>query len=481
MTDHPHRIALIGAGPRGTSVLERLISHHRAHPEPPPLAVEVIDPFEPGSGHVWRRNQSRRFLMNTPALYPTVMPGDDWPVPSVLAVGFDDWRRLVRRGGGRATPGPGVGPDADDVAEAMSLGRADFPSRALYGAYLRWTFARLLEEAGDSIDITVHRAEAVRLTPAHGRDDRRTPAADGGAGRWTVHLSTGVELAVESAVLALGHLPAELREDQQDFVLAAESYGVRYWPPNIPADVEWDEVPEGEPILVRGLGLNFFDTMIALTEGRGGRFVETGAGAGAALRYERSGREPLLYAASRRGTPYRAKAALNSYIPAGVRLRFCTDEKIHARTTPEFRLGFNHDIWPLLRRDVLWTYYRTLARTSEESFRGHWASGSGRTAVDDFLVELDAVLRIDTDDLAEPWEQRAERLVSAVVVPQARLRLDRLAKPFEGRRFDSQAEFDAAVIDYLRDDAAGRAARDAAVLINTLPSCRQPRPGSSTR
>ena len=66
------------------------------------------------------------------------------------------------------------------------------------------------------------------------------------------------------------------------------------------------------------MGLNFFDAMGQLTEGRGGKFID----AGHRLDYLPSGQEPLIIAASRRGTPYRTKAALDGYYPASVRLRY---------------------------------------------------------------------------------------------------------------------------------------------------------------
>src|SRR6185436_16402200 len=69
------------------------------------------------------------------------------------------------------------------------------------------------------------------------------------------------------------------------------------------ADLDLSPIAPDEPVLLRGLGLNFFDHMALLTQGRGGRF----SGEGASLRYHPSGREPRLYAGSRRGVPYQAR------------------------------------------------------------------------------------------------------------------------------------------------------------------------------
>ena len=63
MTARPIRVGIVGAGPRGLSVLERLC----ANASPAGLQVHVVDPYPPGAGRVWRTEQSRHLLMNTVA------------------------------------------------------------------------------------------------------------------------------------------------------------------------------------------------------------------------------------------------------------------------------------------------------------------------------------------------------------------------------------------------------------------------------
>ena len=73
-TDHaPVSVALVGAGPRGTSVLERLCaSAPELLPPGAHLTVHVIDPSPPGPGRVWRPTQSPDLLMNTVASQVTL-------------------------------------------------------------------------------------------------------------------------------------------------------------------------------------------------------------------------------------------------------------------------------------------------------------------------------------------------------------------------------------------------------------------------
>jgi uncharacterized NAD(P)/FAD-binding protein YdhS len=123
------RTAIIGAGPRGTSVLERLLAHRAAQPGSAALHIDVIDPYPAGPGHVWQPDQSRLFLMNTQSFYPTVIPEDPALAPPVAGTSFNTWR--VRQ---QQHPLPSLA--ADERSELAVLGSGDFPSRALYGRYL---------------------------------------------------------------------------------------------------------------------------------------------------------------------------------------------------------------------------------------------------------------------------------------------------------------------------------------------------------
>ncbi|TLM81218.1 FAD/NAD(P)-binding protein [Pseudarthrobacter sp. NamE2] len=416
------RAAIIGAGPRGTSVLERLLAHAAARNSSAGRAlrlhIDVVDPYPAGPGHVWQPGQSRLYLMNTQSFYPTLVPQDP-SLPAPLAgTSFDQWR--VRQ---LHHPLPSL--SEDERAELAVLGPNDFPSRALYGRYLRSTLEEVLAKAPDGVTIDFHETSAVSVRPA-------------GDGMYDVGLATGGLLRTGSVVLALGHIPSRLNPEQRELQAAAEQLGLLYLPPAVPADVDWSRVPAGEPVLVRGMGLNFFDTVVALTEGRGGKFVPNGG----RLEYEPSGQEPLIIAASRRGTPYRAKAATEGYYPASVSLRYLTEDALDRFRTAGIKPGFDHDLWPLLQRDTLWAYYSTLVRSQPGAVPDRAA----------FLAALEEGLHPHTHS-AGNWEDSVESVLAIHVGPRHRLDLAGLATPLAGRSFASRAEHDAAVVEYLLDDA----------------------------
>lgn len=434
------RIVIIGAGPRGLSTVERLAAH-AANRSGKNLEVHLVDPFPPGPGHVWRTDQSRLFLMNTPSFFPTVVPADatiasaptdgscPHPVPAVRGLTFESWRQRICKD----ESFPLIGLSDEDLDEVRRLGREGFPSRKLYGVYLSDVFARLRAELPKTMNITYHPQEAVRI--GHGEHNTGRP--------YLVELGDGVVLSAHAVVLAMGHTDAKLRDDQQDLVEFAASRRLHYWPPAIPADVRWSSLPQAETVLVRGMGLNFHDVLAQLTEGRGGTFEADGAQPHR-LKYRPSGREPKIWAGSRRGTPYRAKAVLDSYYPKSTENRFFTRaavDRTRQRARSEGRdVDFEIDYWPLIRRDAQWNYYKTLVRVSPEAVEGD---------PEEFLVQVDAVL---SDVEHSTWWNRLDRLVSERVDPHLVLTPERLSRPFEGQSFDSHEEYAAAVVHFLDRD-----------------------------
>lgn len=416
-----NRVALVGAGPRGTSVLERLLANWAAkRAEGATLQVHVVDPYPAGSGHVWQPEQSRLYLMNTQSFYPTLIPEDSGLAAPLAGGSFDQWREARRR--------DGAGLNDAEKAELATLESHDFPSRALYGRYLRQTLAGLLERKPDGVEVTFHETLAVAARPVDGMFD--------------VELADGGTLTVDSVVLALGHIESRLNPEQKSFKRAAEELGLLYFPPAPPADVDWQVVPDNEPVLVRGMGLNFFDVMGQLTEGRGGKFLEAGAPGAGVLEYRASGREPRIIAASRRGTPYRAKAGLEGYYPRSITMRYLTEDAVDRFRAAGIQPGFDHDLWPLLHRDALWAYYSTLARSQPAAIKDPAQ----------FLADLEDALQPHAHTTAN-WESDVEVLVEKHVAASRRLNLRGLAAPLAGRTFASRRDLDAAITAYLDDDA----------------------------
>ena len=410
-------VALVGAGPRGTSVLERLCASAPELLAPGVrLTVHVVDPAPPGPGRVWRTAQSAELLMNTVASQVTLFTDD-----SVDCAG------PVR-------PGPSLHEWAGG-----ELGPDEYPTRAHYGRYLEWVFTRTVGEAPPAVRVETHTARALRL------DD----GPDGPDGRQTLTLDNGrVLTGLAAVVLAQGHLPVAADAAQRRLTAYAERHGLVHIPPANPADVDLSRIQPREPVLLRGLGLNFFDHTALLTTGRGGRFVPDGVG----LRYIPSGREPRLYAGSRRGVPYQARGD-NAKGPYGRHLPHVLGDEAIAGFRKRADSGeapdFLAEIWPLVAKEVETVYYEAYCEALVEAEASGVPESSG-------VSELSRAREFRDRFLAAPYRSAQETAVlDEFGVPEAdRWSWDRVSRPYAGRAFSGPDAWRDWLLVHLRQDAA---------------------------
>lgn len=381
----------MGMGPRGLSVLERLCANAAADPAGGPVTVHVVDPAPAGAGRVWRTDQSAHLLMNTVAEQITVFTDAEVSCAGPVVPGPDlyAWAASLAADPGDRPP--------DVLAEARELRPGSYPSRALYGHYLRWAFRWVVRTAPARVSVRVHRDTATALD-----------AGDAGDGHDVLRLASGTRLRLDAVVLAQGHVPG---------VRAPQGPGPRRIPPGNPADTGLGAIAPGEPVALRGLGLAFFDYLALFTRGRGGRFDERPDGT---LAYRASGREPRLYAGSRRGLPYQARGE-NQKGPGGrhrpVLLTPRTIDALRARAA-DGGLSFRRDVWPLIACEVELVYYKALLRrlgATEESraafLHGYLAAPAGGWAQERLLDRygIAAGDRWDWDSLTAPHPPEALR------------------------------------------------------------------------
>jgi hypothetical protein len=411
-------VCIVGAGPRGMSVLERLCANARRLPPDAAVTIHVVDPHPPGPGQVWRTAQSDLLLMNTVSSQVTLFTDDSVEMDGELEPGpsLYEWARFL------VLMQPADSADERTMAEARQLGPDTYPTRAFYGRYLAWAFARVVRTAPAQVTVVVHGSRAVAI------DD-----VDGDRTRQRVRLEDGTVLSdLRHVVISLGHVPITAGPEEAGLAAFAEANGLTYVPPGNPADTDLAAVPPGSAVALRGLGLNFFDHMALLTVGRGGTF-ERRAGR---LVYRPSGREPHLFAGSRRGVPYHARGE-NEKGPYGrhdpVVLTPTVVDALRARAALGGGLDFRRDVWPLVAKEVETVYYATILR------------GRGCSCDAD---------RFRADYLKHPWSSpgEAEVLADYGLADDDRWDWHRLAFPQAGRTFDTPGEWRAWLLGYLRLD-----------------------------
>ncbi|WP_157252759.1 FAD/NAD(P)-binding protein [Nonomuraea typhae] len=353
----PASIVIVGAGPTGTCVAERLCANARHR-----LDLHVVDPYEPGAGRVWRSGQPELLRTNTPADTVTL---------------YTDASVRCR---GPIRPGPTLG-------EWLG-GEGGFVPRAVQGEYLAHAFRHVVRTAGPAVQVHHHRAQAIDLR-------------DGPGGRQHVELSGGRRLEADAVLLTQGHTPVVPEDDAPHHLQAGYA-----------DDLPLDLIEPGEPVIVRGLGLTFFDVVTLLTSGRGGRFD---AGPDGRLVYLPSGHEPALFAGSRRGVPHHAQFG---YSWEGVRV----PPPPHSSAVKDLALAYYHGLFDSGRLRMAWELFESR------------------------VVEL-------------AWGSRemAALIEDAVPSPADRLDVDRLIAPLAGVGGWHPGELRTWMISRLRSDLARRA------------------------
>jgi uncharacterized NAD(P)/FAD-binding protein YdhS len=428
-----HHLAVVGLGPRGLSVVERLCANAPSFlGDGDMLTVHIVDPQVRDGGRVWRSTQDGVLQMNTVTSQVTMFLDEsvDCAGPVVPGPSLYEWAQSVVLAGAL--------PDLPDSvrAEAARLGPDSYPSRAFYGRYLQWTLHRLMATAGPAIEFSLH--------PSAAEDLRDEPD-----GTQRLVLGNGEAIGgLHAVVLALGHLPHELSESESALRRFADRHRLRYVPPGNPADVSTEDIRPGEWVIVRGMGLNFFDFMALLTIGRGGRFVREPDGR---LRYLPSGREPRLVTGSRRGVPYHARGENQKGAYGRHQPRYLTPEviqRLRARADRGAPPDFRSNVWPLIDREVRTVYYEVLVRERH---------GADRAAelLDAFLAagDTDTVLVGDPLAIEESPDQRRV-LDEYGIEPTERWDWRRIATPYHPGDLVSTRHYLAWLRSYVDIDVA---------------------------
>ena len=310
-------VAVVGAGPRGTAIIERLVAASTTPEWQGRLTVHLIDPHVGRGGSVWRHDQSAVLLMNTTTCQTTMYPDESChPVlPNLRTETL-----------------------ADHLA-AEGLAPADFAPRAAHGRYL----ARVLEAAEADADperlrIVQHRAEVIDVTGGPDEPQR-------------VRLSDGRVLTADALALALGHLSAALGPRSQQLADAADHHGLLHIGPANPLEIDYSALLGREAIAVQGMGLNFYDALGMLTEAAGGCF-DADPSAPSGLRYRPGGGEPRLIVGSRSGLVYRPKPDLRPELPAPYTPQVLTGERVLELAVRPAGVDHEREVMPLMLAEL---------------------------------------------------------------------------------------------------------------------------------
>ena len=280
----PYVIAIIGAGLYGLSTLERIVANVPEYAAEREFHIHLIDPYLDRGSRTWLTDQPAELWMNSHAGEMTLFTDDSSNCAGPVRKGptLHEWA---------AASGEVLSTDEtlDRLVDAFSPHR--YASRSLMGKYLGWFLGHVSENAPDNVRIHRHGKLAVDVT-AHSGALRESESV------WLAGES--VPLACDRVVLAQGRPPVLPTPKQRELKKVLASYGGSYGPPGQASLAKAVHIRAGDSVLLRGLGLTFYDYLQLFTTVRGGKFRRTDDDS---LVYEPSGEEPRIFATSRTGVP----------------------------------------------------------------------------------------------------------------------------------------------------------------------------------
>ncbi|MFP5390353.1 MAG: FAD/NAD(P)-binding protein [Gammaproteobacteria bacterium] len=333
-----YSVTLIGMGPRGLSVFERLAAHARA--SLCPIDLILIEPGPCGPG-VHAARQPQHLVMDTPAGQVTVFPvaGTLDPAPACVTPTLAEWARAqgLRR----------YGAEVHRAGEGgAAIGDDDYLPRQLLGRYLAWAYGAIAASLPPTVRLEHLRHRAVDMV--------RQP--DGG---FVVELDSGFCVASDFVFLATGPSCRQLTDEEAQLRKFAQDHSrcnsrLRYLRHVYPLE-QLGAISQQAEVAIGGMGAVAHDVLAELTVGRGGRFEQVGE----QLRYVASSQEPRMTLFSRTGLAPCARACAT---PAPVTFHFFTAEALRdlraraRRERGDSQLDFERQLLPLLLQDMAYAF-----------------------------------------------------------------------------------------------------------------------------
>ncbi len=400
------QVGIIGAGPRGLTVLERIVANERSH-QSAPIEILLFDPNDPGVG-CHDPEQSEFLLVNTVAGQITQF-SDSSVVgagPVMEGPSFYQWLRDE----------PRIRPAVAGASTTMSAD-AYYP-RGLFGRYLHWVFHYLCALAPAHVKIRFVRACVTRAERA----------ADG---TWLLATKDGA-FRVNYLFLTTGHTkPASSTRGAAapSRQAPAPRHATKLVHDPYPVQQKLSFITPDMTVAIEGMGLTACDVLAELTVGRGGKFVPSSTAG--EKKYIRSGNEPRIVAFSRSGLPLTARGANQKGVSIQHRPRFLLAPKLRELRATR-KLDFIHDVLPLLLADMQYAYYEALLRERRDPVAAMLFCNQ--------FVCADAAQR--------------DALVAKYIPAKDRFCWDRLVAPVPATALATRAGFQAWLMAHLRQDLA---------------------------
>lgn len=334
---------VVGGGPRGLALIERLISKYNFGDKK--ISIHWFDDALHGPGRIWNPYKPTYFLMNTVCSQLSAFPDESTGFNDGYISGPTMYAWLTSNSSLHWLTG-----DEELLRQRENIFENSYPSRSLYGAYLSWAAEKIISTKSDNISLVII-------------NDRVKEFVKVGSKR-KVTTSSGNSYEYDYIMLALGHINSSMNENEILKKNEFASYDV-YYIPSGDADINRvSKIKKGKNALFFGIGLTFFDYMESLTAQRGGEFVEDELGV---LNYKASGNEPKIFITSRTGVPYHARGYNEKKPDERWEPRFITEKIIASlQENTGNEVSFGKDLWDKIVKEIELAY--TISELNDQKY-----------------------------------------------------------------------------------------------------------------
>ncbi|MBB6325797.1 hypothetical protein FHS59_001412 [Algoriphagus iocasae] len=312
------KIAIVGLGPKGLYGLERLLANLGRLEASFPVEIHLFNKSDSfGAGDIYRTDQPAYLLMNYANGHISMWPEED-PAPNVTRPkSFVQWLEMHQ-------------------LEYPESNAYTFSSRCTVGRYLSGGFEELLQNCPESISITKHVGTVSDIK----KDGEQYQVKFRG-------LNSGQEMIIDNfqhILIASGHPcvndpESHLKENYIDFIY--------------PITKRLQDIASGSKVAIKGMGLTFIDAILALTEGRKGKFE---LNSNNTLTYVRSGEEPeKIFPFSNSGLLMIPRG--NTYGKPSYRPTYFNKQNLDNLKPKDEKFDFEKELLPLIEKEYKVVYY----------------------------------------------------------------------------------------------------------------------------
>ncbi|MEQ1965069.1 FAD/NAD(P)-binding protein [Xenorhabdus khoisanae] len=339
-------IAILGMGPRGLSILERICALNGLQSFPSDIEVILIDSNDMGTG-AHSPNQPDHLLVNTVACQITLFGDTTVKGAGPLRTGpcFHQW---ANEQGYRNIDGHYVRSSTGNL-----IGPNEYLPRKLLGEYLHWAYQEFTRDLLSNIHIRQINNKAINILSEC-------------EGRSIVVLDNDQQILVDFIYITTGHgrnMPSIDDYCLQHFVSSNTQKNslLNYYSDPYPIE-KLNEIKPNCRVFIQGIGLTAYDVISQFTVGRGGKFTYQDG----KLTYLPSGKEPNLALYSRQALPFSSrgvnqKGASGQYSPVFITSAAIEDlRRKNLKDNGNSQLDFSAQVFPLLFKEMCYVYRCTL-------------------------------------------------------------------------------------------------------------------------